>query len=476
MNSTNYFFNKPRKSVYVIKPAHTNENDCLVPEIWVAEALMILQNNMIMANLVHRDFDEDISKFGDTVNAQRPRDFVMGRKHSGNDVTVQDADSDTVPVVLNQLPDVSFMIYDDEASMSLMNLVEWYLTPAMVAMAQGVDRIIMSQIYQFWGDGKATGKLSTAISNTTPLIDLKELMTTNKVPSNDRRLIIPPNMEGQLLKVDNFVQAQITDDMGLAMREGYLGRKFGFDIFTTQNAPSIAEGNTTEAGAINNGAGYVKGSTVLTVKTFTSPIADLLGGWCTIAGDMTPQKIIAGSDTLGACTEVTVWPGLQSAVIDSADITAYVPGAINLLAGYAANWSENLAIDGFSVAPKAGQLISIGEASTDKIYGALETPTTTEMLLDRPLEAAVLNADQVGLGPKGEYGFAFNKNALAFVNRPLASPNPGTGVRSYVANLNGFSVRVTMSYDGKKRGTLVVIDMLCGVKVLNENLGCLMFA
>jgi len=472
----NCFYSKPRKSVYIIKPAHTNENESLVPEIWVAEALMILQNNMVMANLVHRDFEQAIAKMGDTVNAQRPRDFVMGRKHSGNDVTVQDADSDTVPVVLNQLPDVSFMIYDDEASMSLVNLVEWYLTPAMIALAQGVDRIIMSQMYQFWGDGKATGKLSTAMTNTTPLVDLKELMTNLKIPTNNRRLIISPNMEGQLLKVDNFVQAQITDDMGEAMREGYLGRKFGFDIFTTQNAPSIAAGNTTEAGAINNVGGYAAGDTALTVDTFTSPVADLEGGWVTIAGDMTPQKITGGADTAGAMTTMNIWPGLQSAVIDTAVITAYVPGDINLLAGYSANWSEEMVIDGFTVAPKNGQLISTLAASTGKLYGALETPTTTEILLDRPLEVALANDARIGVGPAGEYGFAFNKNAIAFVNRPLASPNPGTGVRSYVANLNGFSVRVTMSYDGKGRGTLVVIDMLCGVKVLNEDLGALLFA
>jgi hypothetical protein len=33
--------------------------DCLVPELWAKESLRILEENMVVANLVHRDFGKE---------------------------------------------------------------------------------------------------------------------------------------------------------------------------------------------------------------------------------------------------------------------------------------------------------------------------------------------------------------------------------------------------------------------------------
>jgi len=36
-------------------------------------------------------------------------------------------------------------------------------------------------------------------------------------------------------------------------------------------------------------------------------------------------------------------------------------------------------------------------------------------------------------------------------------------------------LRVTITYDGEKQGHLVTVDILCGVKVLNTDLGGVIF-
>ena len=64
---------------------------------------------------------------------------------------------------------------------------------------------------------------------------------------------------------------------------------------------------------------------------------------------------------------------------------------------------------------------------------------------------------------------------MALVNRPLALPIPGTGARAGVANWNGLSMRVVMTYDGNKQGHLVTVDTLLGIKVLDTNLGAVMY-
>jgi hypothetical protein len=61
------------------------------------------------------------------------------------------------------------------------------------------------------------------------------------------------------------------------------------------------------------------------------------------------------------------------------------------------------------------------------------------------------------------------------VIRPLAQPKPGTGALSGVVSMNGFSMRVTITYDGNKQGHLVTLDMLFGVKTLDQKLGAVMF-
>lgn len=63
---------------------------------------------------------------------------------------------------------------------------------------------------------------------------------------------------------------------------------------------------------------------------------------------------------------------------------------------------------------------------------------------------------------------AFHKNALALVTRQLALPM-GASKAAYV-NYDGFGLRVVYGYDQTKKKDVVSIDMLCGVKLLDDRL------
>ena len=60
-----------------------NDNDAFIPEIWAQEGLVIVEENMVAANLVHRDFEDEIKNFGDVVNTRRPGNFKVSRKADG---------------------------------------------------------------------------------------------------------------------------------------------------------------------------------------------------------------------------------------------------------------------------------------------------------------------------------------------------------------------------------------------------------
>jgi len=95
--------------------------------------------------------------------------------------------------------------------------------------------------------------------------------------------------------------------------------------------------------------------------------------------------------------------------------------------------------------------------------------------LDRPLETAIADNENVFPGPAGCFNLAFHKDALAFVNRPLALPKASHGVDASVQTMNDLSIRVTMQYDSKCQGTRVTCDMLSGVALLDAEMACLFY-
>ena len=62
----------------------------------------MLEGNLVMANMVHRDFEDQIAKFGDVVNTRRPGEFKIRRKKDGTTLVQQDAVATNVQVPLDQ--------------------------------------------------------------------------------------------------------------------------------------------------------------------------------------------------------------------------------------------------------------------------------------------------------------------------------------------------------------------------------------
>lgn len=439
-----------------------NTVDAFVPELWAQEGLLQLENNMVMAGLCYRDFENQIANFGDVVNAQRPADFTAARKDVNDDITLQAAVGTNVPVALNHLVHNSFIIRDAERSKSFKDLISVFIVPAARAMAQYVDAVVAGQVYQYLGN--AQGRLGQSLTKNA-LVDLRSAANGLKQPIMDRRLVLSSASEGDLLKIDEFTRADWVGDQGQALREAYLGRKLGFDIFMDQNVSSVGTGSTTVAGAINDANGNQIGETTLTVDGFSAAIAN--GSFIVVAGDDVPRRVVSTVGS-GTPTSIVIETGLARAVADDAVVTVYTPGAVNHASGYAAGYSKAIVVDGFTVAPKVGQMVAFGTASSR--YAVVQA-STTAIVLDRPLDAAIADDAVVAVGPKGNYNFEFHKNALALVTRPLALPMDGTGVRAFVSSYNGLSMRWTLAYDAVKQGHIGTFDLLMGVAVLDQNLG-----
>ena len=453
-------------------PVYDNDLDPWIPELWAQESLMVLEANMVMANLVHRDFSPIIAQFGDIVHTRQPGRFTMKRKTDSDNVTKQDATATNVPVHLNQHLHTSFIIKDGEESKGFVSLRNEYLEPALWSIAQGIDQILLGEVYNFIGN--SAGQIGVA-ADKAALIDLRVAQNELKCPLQGRNLVVTPNTEGDLLNVADFTTADKIGDEGTVMREGSLGRRFGYNIFMCQNTPSVpATATDLVTGAVDLAAGYAAGTTTIAVDGFSAAIA--AGSWFYVAGDLTPQTVIS---TVGGATptSITFSPGLKNAVADNAVVTVVDPIAVDNTAGYAQYYAKDIVTDGETNDPVVGQMLSSGVSGTNQYrYGLIDNTAANNMYLNRALDAALVNDQALFPGPMGQYNFAFHRNALALVSRPLALPAAGTGALAAVVNFNSLSVRVVITYDGDAQGHLVTVDMLCGVKTLDTDLGAVLYA
>lgn len=462
---------KTRKSR--IRLARENDVDSLIPEFWANEGLALLTENMVMGNLVRRDFSPVISRLGDTVHVSRPGTYTAKRKTNADSITLQDTTTTDVPVKLNQWIHVAFLIRDGEESMALKSLVDLHILPAMQANARFVDRCLYGRIGQFPTNISGGLGLLTSSNSKDYILDTRRIMNNNNCPEEGRNFVVTSNSETSLLKTDLFISAEKVGDMGAALRNAMIGRKLGFDFWMSQNASSISAGPVTVTGAINNGDLAV-GTTSFTVDGLSAAIP--VNSWITIAGDMTPMRVVS---TVGGATPTTIVVDRpnRTAVVNDAVVTVYRP-AVTAATTYAAGYAKEIAV---TFSPNTdlnvGQLVSFGivspaDPTINPVYTIVEV-TATGITLDRPLDVALLSATNVNGGPIGEYNFAFRRDALALVSRPLVLPRAGLA-QAAVATYNNMSMRAVITYDADRQGHKVVLDMLFGTALLDEDQGCVM--
>ena len=460
-----------------------NDNDALIPELWARESIAVLFENMVVGRLVHRDFENEIAQFGDVVNTRKPADRVARRKTDADSITYNDAVLNNVQVPLNQHVYEAFTIKDGERSKSMQDLVEIHLVPSMKAVANVVDRAILGRMaHEFLGGvNDRAGRLLNMGSSTAKdyILEAGEILHNQLAPVDGRRLIVAPSAQTAVLATDLFVKANERGDGGTALENALMGMIYGFDTFMSQNVNFVRDDAASRDTALSvTSAAIAQGASgSLTAVDFTGHVV-LQGEYVILAGNDQPTWATAVTSSMGDTTAVTLNESLKYAVGSGAAITAYnacdVDGAGS---SYAAGYSKEIILDGHTADKNLvkGQLVAFGNtAGTRHVYSVVEvistTSTSTTVLLDRPLDATVADNAKAYPGPAGSFNPAFTRNAIALVNRPLATPDPSMGARSFVANFNDISVRATMQYDIDSQGTKVVLDLLCGVAVLDANL------
>jgi hypothetical protein len=452
-----------------------------IPERWALEGLAVLEENAVMAQLVHRDFSNEVAQAGDVVNTRRVGTFKSYRKTDSDSITLQDASATNIPVSLNMHNYASFTIKDGEASKSFKDLVDQHLRPAAQGIARGIDRMLIGQAPRFATN--ASGKLNGVTYSTVKdyILEGREVLNRNNAYMQDRRLVLGPAAETLMLKTDMFVKANERGDSGQALEDARLGRLLGFDIFMDQNAPGLSSADVVDSftGVVDLAAGYPAGTTSsMTVNILAHEVT--AGEFVVFEEDGQLTYATAATASTNT-TAVTLNQALKYAVTNAAAVTAY--GKCEVDGNYASGYTKAIVLDGYTASkpPQVGQVLAFGANAalrhTYVITEAFENPSNssqTLVYLDRALEAAVADGGDAFPGPIGGVNLMFHRDAIALVSRPLAMPR-GNNVMASVVDYNGISMRIAMQYDITTQGTIVTADLLCGVQVLDANLGCVLY-
>ena len=220
-------------------------NTFLTPSIIAKEALMVLRNNAVMANLVHRDYSEDFAAVGDKITVRKPATF-KANEYNGS-IEVQDATESGVEVKMDKLLDVSFAVTSKQMTLDINDFSEQLLVPAMQAFADKIDKAILGL------EANVTNRVNTTNSKAD-VIAARKFLTSAAAPLADRRYVYNSDVEADLLSTDLFVNAGAVGDDGTALKEASLGRKFGMDFYVDQNIPAATTQGKMQAMAFHKNA------------------------------------------------------------------------------------------------------------------------------------------------------------------------------------------------------------------------------
>jgi hypothetical protein len=254
-------------------------NNLLTPSIIAKAALANLYAQTVMLPLVHRDYEPEFAKVGDTVTVRKPATFVA--QDFAGSITVQDASESSTAVVLNKHFDVSFAVTSKELTLTVQDFSTQLLAPAMEAIAQKVDKTLLGLYVDVY---KTVGTAGTTPSAAADFTAVGRELDLTFVPTSDRRLVIDAYAKDKFLQNSNFFDASVLADGGEALRNATLGRKFGLDTVLGQNLAAHSNGDVAHTGTFAVNGAVAAGATSMNVDASTITGTWKAGSVFTVAG------------------------------------------------------------------------------------------------------------------------------------------------------------------------------------------------
>lgn len=305
----------------------SNSLASIIPVIF-AQGLSALRNKCVMPSLCNVSYAPLAAEKGQIITIPIPSAITTAdvapaayAPDSGNLAPT------VAQITLNNWREAAFTLTENEIAQAANGYPAKQATAAISALADYVNSTIFAKYTKFYS---AVGSAGTAPFATTvnAAVDAKELLTMQKAPSNDRRMVLDTTAMGNALKLGAFSYMLNSNDPGV-MKEGEIGRKYGFNWYEDQQVPYHTSTVLTAGAATINGAHSVGATTISIAKaTNSSPL--VAGDIITFAGD-SQQYVVGANVTLAVGnTNVSIYPPLAVAQSGGAAMTLTASHRVNL--------------------------------------------------------------------------------------------------------------------------------------------------
>ena len=296
-------------------------NTFLTVDLLARDASIILANNLVMANLINRNHESKFaSKIGDTVAIKVPptqtaRDFIDDAlTTTDNNIT-----ESSVNLELTEQPYVAHTLTSEEKSLELDDFNTVVTAPAVYGIRNKIDDYLIKIAAQGFNINHVGGE-GTDPSTVAHLIAGRKKLQDNGAPMAGRVAVLGTTAEASMLSLDQFTSADY-ESSPLALQEAILGRKYGVDFYTDQNASTLALGDSAQA--TNLAAATVAAATSLTMDDAAGGSVGTMnrGSRFLMAGDTQVYTLTADSTAAAGVFTMSVSPAIAGIIADDAAIS-----------------------------------------------------------------------------------------------------------------------------------------------------------
>jgi hypothetical protein len=404
-------------------------NTVLTASIIAKEAVMILDNELVMAKKVFRGYEDDFGKkvngykVGETITIRKPTDFTV---RDGAVMATQDVVEGSTSITVNKRKGVDFKFTSQDLTLKIGELSERVIKPAMVQLANQIDSDLMALYKDIpsW-----IGTPTPPINSYADFAKGPERMDEYANPTDGRSCVLSPADHWGLLGSQTALYIQ--DAARGAYRKGSLGEIGGVDTYMSQNVPTHIVGAASTATAVADAA--------------------------------------AGSGVLSTTYEATKDTGYMYLSTDGWD-------ASTLKAGDVIEMSNVYAVNPVTKATLAfrKQFVVLEDTVTAagdtaiKISPPIIPTGAFKNVSAVPVDGTTTIA-KIGTGGTGyRQNLMFHKNAFALVTVPLIAPPGAVDVAR--ESYKGINVRVIPVYDGINDESAWRLDVLYGTKTIDPRL------
>src|SRR5438067_7926768 len=238
-----------------------------IVKLVAVDALPALMSNLVMGNLVNRDYEPTLAQAGDTVNIPIPPTLVANNIAEGQTVSAQNPNLGNAQIVLNTHAEATFQIPDVTKVLAVPDLLKVYMQPAVVAIAEKIESDLMN-LYAGFSANAPLGTAGTPV--TEAVIDQAETaLFQAKVPSSEAKyLVVDSNTYSQMRQIPRFSEFHTAGEAGLrALVDGSFGKIKDFFVFRSQYVQK-----TGRSPVSTHNLAFCKNATGLVVRRLPQPL------------------------------------------------------------------------------------------------------------------------------------------------------------------------------------------------------------